>query len=127
MKALITSIVSLALLIGCWGIFYHYSDDHLHEIINACEDAIMADIQNENWDDAYDSFKDQYDKWHQYQDKALYFLDTQSVNDTDTTFAKTLMYIKAKDVSNSSGELLSLIEQLRVLHENEGLNLHNIL
>ena len=37
------------------------------------------------------------------------------------------MYIKAKDVSNSSGELLALTEQLRVLHENEGLHLRNIL
>ncbi len=55
------------------------------------------------------------------------FLDTQQVNDADSNFAKTLMYIKAKDVSNSSGELLALTEQLRFLHENEGLSLRNIL
>ncbi len=127
MKALITSILSLALLIGCWGIFYHYSENTLTEIISECEDSVMPAIENEKWEQAYEAFSDQYESWHRYQDKAFYFLDTQAVNDTDSTFAKTLMYIKAKDVSNSSGELLALTEQLRFLHENEGLNLHNIL
>ncbi|NBH62801.1 DUF4363 family protein [Anaerotruncus sp. 80] len=127
MRALITSIISLALLIGCWGIFYHYSDENLNGIITECEDVVMAAIQNENWDEAYDTFKEQYKIWHEYQNKALYFLDTQPINTADEEFAKTLMYIKAKDVSNSSGELLALTEQLRVLHENEGLHLRNIL
>ena len=48
MRALITSIISLALLIGCWGIFYHYSDENLNGIITECEDVVMAAIQNEN-------------------------------------------------------------------------------
>ncbi len=55
MRALITSIISLALLIGCWGIFYHYSDENLNGIITECEDVVMAAIQNENWDEAYDT------------------------------------------------------------------------
>ena len=63
--------------------------------------------------------KVQYDRWHEYRKGALFFLDTQEVNDADSTFAKTLMYIKAKDVSNGSGELLALKEQLKFLHENE--------
>lgn len=127
MKALITSIISLAILVGCWGLFYHYSDQNLHDIISACEDAVMPAIENENWDTAFEAFQTQYEKWHDYRDKALFFLDTQQVNDADSNFAKTLMYIKAKDVSNSSGELLALTEQLRFLHENEGLSLRNIL
>ena len=52
MRALISSIISLALLIGCWGIFYHYSDENLNGIITECEDVVMAAIQNENWDEA---------------------------------------------------------------------------
>ena len=127
MKALITSIISLAILVGCWGLFYHYSDQNLHDIITECEDAVMPAIENENWDTAFEAFQSQYEKWHNYRDKALFFLDTQQVNDADSNFAKTLMYIKAKDVSHSSGELLALTEQLRFLHENEGLSLRNIL
>ena len=56
-----------------------------------------------------------------------FFLDTEEINDTDGAFAKTLMYIKAEDVSNGSGELLALKEQLKFLHENEGIGIENIL
>lgn len=127
MRSLLISILSLALLVGCWGIFYHYSEENLGAIIKDCEEVVMPAIEGENWDDAYDSFKVQYDRWHQYRKSALFFLDTQAVNEADSTFAKTLMYIKAKDVSNGSGELLALKEDLKFLHENEKISFENIL
>lgn len=127
MKALIVSTLSLAILIGCWGFFYHYSDQSLYSIIDECEESIMPAIEDENWEAAESAFEKQYDAWHQYRKKALFFLDTQQVSDADSNFAKTLMYIKAEDVSNSSGELLALKEQLKFLHENEGIYLRNIL
>ena len=124
MRALIASTLSLAILIGCWGLFYYYSNQTLNPIIDTCEDTVMPAIENEDWEEV---FRVQYDKWHQYRKKALFFLDTQSISEADSTFAKTLMYIKAEDVSNSSGELLALQEQLKFLHENEGIYLRNIL
>ena len=87
----------------------------------------MPAVENEDWDKAYEAFQQQYDRWHDYRKGALFFLDTQAVNDADSTFAKTLMYIKAEDVSNGSGELLALKEQLKFLHENEKISFENIL
>ena len=127
MRALIVSTISLCLLIGGWAIFYNYSDNHHHEMINDCDNIVMAAVENEDWDKAYDQFKQVYDHWHKYRKKALLFLDTQTVNDTDCSFAKTLKYIKAEDVSNGSGELLGLREQLKSLHLNESISLQNIL
>lgn len=127
MRSLLISILSLALLIGGWGIFYYSAGQELDQMINDCEDIVMPAVESENWDKAYDSFRLQYDRWHDYRKGALFFLDTQEVNDADSTFAKTLMYIKAKDVSNGSGELLALKEQLKFLHENEKLSFENIL
>lgn len=127
MKALIASTLSLALLVGCWGFFYHYSDRNLNQIIDICENTVMPAIESEDWDTALDVFSRQYDRWHKYRKRALFFLDTQDVSEADSNFAKTLMYIKAKDLSNSSGELLALKEQLKFLHENEGIYLRNIL
>lgn len=127
MKALITSIVSLAILIGSWGIFYNYSEGQLTHSIRICEEQVMPAVVNEDWTTASQIFEEEYARWHKYRKNALFFLDTQSVSEADSNFAKTLMYIKAEDVSNSSGELIALTEQLRFLHENEGLYLHNIL
>lgn len=127
MRSLLISILSLSLLIGCWGIFYYNSEQDLNQIIDDCETIIMPAVENEDWDKAYKNFKVQYDRWHEYRKGALFFLDTQAINDADSNFAKTLMYIKAEDVSNGSGELLALKEQLNFLHQNEKISFENIL
>lgn len=127
MKALTASILSLALLMGCWGLFYNYSVQNLDGIIDTCDEVIMPAVEKKNWKAAEEAFRLQNEIWHQYRNAALYFLDTRDINDADSAFAKTLMYIKAEDLSNSSGELLSLREQLKYLRESERISLHNIL
>ena len=127
MRSLIVSILSLSLSIGVWCFFHQHSQDALLGISAICEKDVMTAIEDGKWDEAFDSFGKQYDKWHEYRSRALLFLDTDSINQTDETFARTLMYIKAEDLSNSSGELLSLKEQLRFLHENEAVTWANIL
>lgn len=126
MRALVTSIVSLSLLIGIWGLFYHYSNQELHQLVSNCEEQVMPAVEQEDWDMAYDLFTEQYEEWHDYQKNALYMLESESINKVDEGFAKTLMYIKAKDLSNSSGELLALQESLKVLHQSEAITLNNI-
>jgi len=127
MRALIVSFLTLAVLIGCWFCFYHYSEQTLDQMVEVCEEEVMPAIETECWNQAYDIFHMQYQDWHRYKKRALFMLETDKINDTDTAFAKTLMYIKARDLSNSSGELLALQETLKFLHENEDLSLANIL
>ena len=87
----------------------------------------MPAIESEHWGQAEARFQAQYQAWHIYKKRALLMLETDRLTDLDFAFAKTLMYIKAKDVSNSSGELLALQEALKRLYENEELSLANIL
>ena len=127
MRALIISTLALVFLIGCWLCFYQYSDASLHKMVSACEEEVMPAIEEQQWKQAYESFYTQYEAWHHYEKWALFMLETDKINETDLNFAKTLMYIKAKDLSNSSGELLALSESLKLLHKNEGISLANIL
>ncbi|MBR4020204.1 MAG: DUF4363 family protein [Firmicutes bacterium] len=127
MRALIVSALTLSLLIGCWLWFYHYSDASLHQMSSACQEKVLPAIEQGRWEQAYDTFGSQYQAWHRYKHWALFMLETDRINEIDTAFAKTLMYIKAKDLSNSSGELLALKESLLFLHENEAVTLANIL
>ena len=126
MRAFITSIVSLAIVISIWIIFYQYSNHTLHQFISTCDAQILPAIEQEDWENAYTLFEDQYSQWHNYEKKARYMLETNALNDIDEEYAKTLMYIKAKDLSNSSGELLALKEGLKALHQNEAILLSNI-
>ncbi|MGC2874129.1 DUF4363 family protein [Ihubacter sp. mB4P-1] len=127
MRSLWISILSLAILISIWGVFFHSSHQQLTEMTQHCQGFIMEAVEQEDWEKANTAFSQEYQRWHEYRRIALFFLDTQSINETDQTFAKTLKYIKAEDRSNSSGELLSLTEQLKTLHENESITWQNIL
>lgn len=127
MRSLWISILSLSLLIGSWGVFYHFSDQKLSAMIDVCSDKVMPAILAGDWDKAEEAFGRQYDNWHDYKKYALFFSDTLIINDTDTTMAKTFMYIHARDDSNSSGELLALAEQMRYLQNSEKPLIKNIL
>ena len=126
MRAFITSVITLAILIGVWTIFFQYSNHSLHRLIHDIKNQIMPAIEQENWDTAYELFDEQYQQWHTYEKNARYMLETDLLNQIDEDYARTLMYIKAKDLSNSSGELLALQETLKALQKNESLILSNV-
>ena len=127
MRALIISTISLLFIVCIWGIFYHYSNDTLQGMIFSCQNDIMPAIEKEDWDTASHHAEQQYQTWCDYRQNALYLLETDSLNKTEEGFVKTLMYIQAKDLSNSSGELLALQKQLTYLHQRESITLKNIL
>ena len=127
MRSLWISIVALALVIGIYGIFYTNSHKELSRMTGQCQGPIMEAVEAEDWKTANDAFQAEYQRWQEYRKTARLFLDTDTINDADQTFAKTLKYIKAEDRSNGSGELLALAQQLKLLHENESITLQNIL
>ncbi|MEG0829868.1 MAG: DUF4363 family protein [Anaerovoracaceae bacterium] len=127
MRNFIISIVCLTLLTGIWAVFYSYSNKTLHLYIDQIETSIIKNVETENWDKASDSFDALSENWHHYKKRAAFFMDTMAINDTDYSFARAKYYIRAKDVSNASGELSCLKEQLTFLHKNETVALENIL
>ncbi len=127
MRTLITSILSLVILISAWAFFFYDSQDTIKSMIADCGSDIMSEIESEKWENANSSIAVQYDKWKQYRKKALFFLNSEDINDIDCTFARTAFYIKSQDVSNSTGELYALITQLDFLIEKERITPQNIL
>lgn len=127
MRALVISILSLGLLLISWFYFYHYSYQTLNQLIFTCENEITPAIEEEDWQSAYQNISEQYKQWQNYEKSALYMLETDAINKTNESFIKTMMYIKAEDYSNSSGELLSLQASLKNLYESEAIKLKNIL
>lgn len=126
MRNFIVSVICLGLLIGAWCIFDNYSDTRLQSYIDQIETAIIPEVEASDWDKAYDDFTAVSDSWHKYKKSAAFFLDTDAINETDYSIARAKYYIKAKDDSNSTGELACLKEQMTFLHYNESLSPGNI-
>lgn len=126
MRNFIISIVCLGILVGAWAVFGFYSNKTIDSYEQALENSIIKAVEAEQWEKAYTEFRNLSQDWHRYKKAAAFFLDTQAINDTDYSIAKAKYYIKAEDVSNSSGELASLKEQLVFLHQNESITWGNI-
>lgn len=127
MRDLIISIIAVAILICSWLVFYDYSSDMLTDCADVIEYTIIPLVEAENWDESNRQMNALDKDWHKYKKTALLFLDTEMVNEIDCTLAKSIKYVKAEDVSNASGELNSMIEQLIFLNEIDKVNWANIL
>ncbi len=127
MRDLIVSIVIIVVLIRVWIVFYNYSENQLAGFATSIKEDIIPAVEGENWEDSKAMIEELSKLWHKYRSKALLFLETSEINEIDYCLAKSEKYIKAEDVSNSSGELNSLAEQLIFMYEQEKINLANIL
>ena len=118
MRNFIISALCLGILIGGWSIFAVYSNDKINDLQTQLTSGVIAAVEDGRWNFSKD--------WSQYRKSAAFFLNTQELNEVDCTIEKTAYYIKAFDLSNASGELASLNEQLFFLHYNETLSAENI-
>ena len=127
MRDLIISIVAVALLIGTWLVFFDYSSDNIDSYTHTIKKEILPAVEAEQWEESEQLMKNLNEDWHKYKKVALLFLDTQTVNEIDYTLARAIKYVKAEDVSNASGELNAIIEQLKFLKKNDEVSAANIL
>ena len=126
MKDLLIAFLTILLLIGGWLTFIHYADSQSKNFQEDIEKKIIPGIAAENWDET-DKRLNRLDKdWHEFRKISLFFLDTHTINEIDFGLAKSIEYAHAQDVSNSTGELATMVEQLSFLTENESLSLQNV-
>ncbi|MGN1413897.1 MAG: DUF4363 family protein [Anaerovoracaceae bacterium] len=126
MKDLLIATLTILLLIGGWLAFIHYADSQSKIFQKDIEKKIIPGITAENWEET-DKRLNRLDKdWHEFRKISLFFLDTHTINEIDFGLAKSIEYAHAQDVSNSTGELAAMVEQLSFLTANESLSLQNV-
>lgn len=127
MRDLIVSTIIVVVLIGGWLFFENYSENSIDSMSELIHDEIISAVENEDWENADDMMAELQDRWDKYKDKALLFLNSGEISEIESVISKTREYVKAKDVSNSSGELNALADQIDFLTRREKINVENIL
>ncbi|QIB69614.1 DUF4363 family protein [Aminipila butyrica] len=126
MRSFLISLGCLLVLAGSWLVYTNYSDEKIHEFNDRIETVIIEEVKSDRWQQAEEHLDKLEDDWHQYKKVACLFFSTNELNDIDYSFAKSKYYIKAEDLSNSSGELSYLKEQMRFLHANQEITIANL-
>ena len=126
MRDLIVSVAIVAILVVSWLFFDSYSDKAVSSVSATIRNEIIPAVDAEHWDLSRLMSVDLWDRWQDYQDVALIFISSEELLEIDQCMAKAIKYVEAEDVSNSSGELNALAEQLDFLVAREKINLENI-
>lgn len=109
-----------------WILVVNHMDASLHELITIVDDRIILNISKGNWSLASENLNVFIEKWK--KNKKLYglFIDEGAVIQVDYACARAEMYLETQTEALSKGEMAFLKEHLRILHENELVNLENI-
>ncbi|MBS5335576.1 MAG: DUF4363 family protein [Anaerovoracaceae bacterium] len=126
MRDLIASLAIVLLLIGGWLIFDSYSSANIDKMTDMIYKDIIPLVESENWEESKEKMKALDASWDKYKNKALFFLNNEEISEIDYAIAKSYKYVKAEDVSNSSGELSSVAEQMFFLYQREKIAPENI-
>ena len=126
MRDLIVSVAIVAVLVVSWLFFDSYSDKAVSSVSATIRNEIIPAVEAEHWDLSRLMSVELWDRWQDYQDVALIFISSEELLEIDQCMAKAIKYVEAEDVSNSSGELNALAEQLDFLVAREKINLENI-
>jgi hypothetical protein len=127
MKSLLIASAVVIVMIGGWLIFNNYSNNAVEDLIDCIQEEIIPEVEAENWEKSKKLMSKLKDDWHKYKEPALLFLNTDELCQIDYSIARAEKYIDAEDISNSSGELNSIAEEMRFIISKEHINVENVL
>ena len=126
MKNLAAASLIFVMLLGGWLIFLAHADKRTESLINTISHEVLPPIEDEHWNESLVKINSFSRDWHSFRRFCFYFLDSGVLCDIDESLAKSIKYVEAKDVSNSTGELYAIISQLQYLTENQKVTFANI-
>lgn len=127
MRTLIASISIIALLLLTWGVFIHFAEENLHELIDIIGNDIEVHIYDDNWEKASVGIDKLTKTWEEQKKVYRFFFSTLDINNVNYSIIRIKSHIATNNVSLSLSELAYLKGQLDSLHSNELITLDNLL
>ena len=126
MRNFIISLICTLAVLAAWGGFHSYSAEMTDDLQAKSNELIFSSIEKEDWISAEEDYMELSQLWHRYRRPASVFLDARDINEIDSIMDKAYLYMKAEDVSNSSGEFCYLKDKFKALSESDTVSLANI-
>lgn len=126
MRNFIISLICLLVTLCSWTAFSVYSAKTTDVLQAQSHHLVYSSINNGDWTSAEKDYLRLSKTWNKYKSAAVFFLDSREINEIECTMDKAYLYMKAQDISNSSGEFSSLKDKFKFLHQNDSVTLSNI-
>ena len=87
MRDLLISLGMVGLLLAAWITFSCYSEGQAEDLSQFIDTDIMSAVEASDWKDADAKILILKERWKQSRKSALFFLDTQTINEIDCSLA----------------------------------------
>lgn len=125
MRSILIIIITLALILGAG--YYTISEvSQSSDLLLSRSDLIRTDIENENWDIAWDNLKKFKTIWNDVKSVWTVLVNHTEIDNIDMALAKIEQYIKTKEKGLALGEISSLRLLLKHVPAKERVTLENI-
>jgi len=125
MKSILIIAIALSLILGA-GYFTMSEVSRTAHILISHSDQMKSSIENGNWEQAQDNFKEFSIFWHNAESMWTILLNHNEIDNIDISLAKIEQYIKARETGLALGEMAILKLLIKHIPEKEKLTLENI-
>lgn len=121
------SVLVIAALIICSGIFSQtYLDRSAAELLASLQ-TIKNDIEHNSWEASLTSYAVFNKNWQPVRENWVLFINHNQINNIETRLARLGELLKARQQSEAAAEISEIISLLQQVPENERLTWRNIL
>lgn len=126
MRALVTTLIMVLILLACWGGFLVYTDntsavlsEHMGDVYDCAADS--------DWEGALRACDDFLEKWDSNSKVYAIYMEGVCVHDIELSAKRCRGYILSEDAPLVMGESASILAHISLMRDSDRVSLRNVL
>lgn len=126
MRALVTTLVMVTALLACWGGFLAYTDKTSADLLSSMNDVYECAAYND-WPGALSACDAFLESWDASSKVYAIYMEGVCVHDIELSARRCRGYIMSENCPLTLGEAASILTHIKLMQENDRVNLSNVL
>ncbi len=126
MRALITTLIMVLVLLGCWGGFLIYTDNTSAVLVSSMADVYEC-AADDDWIGALNACDSFLEKWDRNSKVYTVYMEGVCVHDIELSAKRCRAYIMSEDAPLTLGEAASILAHIKIMKEADRVSFSNVM
>ncbi len=126
MRALITTLIMVLVLLGCWGGFLIYTDNTSDVLVSSMVNVYEC-AADDDWAGALDACDGFLERWDRNSKVYTVYMEGVCVHDIELSAKRCRAYIMSEDAPLTLGEAASILAHIKIMKETDKVSFSNVM
>ena len=126
MRALVTTLIMVLILLACWGGFLVYTDN-TSAVLSDHMDDVYGCAAGSDWKGALKACDDFLEKWDMNSKVYAIYMEGVCVHDIELSAKRCRGYILSEDASLVMGDSARILAHISLMRDSDRVSLRNVL